>query len=473
MDSKGASIMARLRNYVQDKPWQFFSIMLCIILVSASIYATFEKNSAVTRTYFIDEFKRTNANDFDARIEKPAIVAPTTTELITAKADEIESITVQIGAAVSASEELAIYQGTEVDDVRARLEKERSAYQRELSDLQSALATIERDLRSAKRPSSNIKTEQKEKDLNVNVQLDLAQSESPATAKAIIEGNIAQANRQISIVDAQIAELQARQSVSSPVDGIVADITESGGYVTFTIFSNERHLRTYVTEKDWRKIEANDMAELTINNDEVADEEQSEALKAALAKHRAKMEIEAPDTSLTGTVAQKLLLPADLTNLWTANYNLLHPLAKKEAYYEVMITPDQTIEEAPFAADGHVAIITDEATNANKVDSDWIVETIERDEEDETAEPYAVDNIYYVDYDGKVRLEAVDVAFEDKDKTVFTSILDDGTPMLNAKKREPLARTFRTMPFTLDKKQWRAFKKLKWKDYVIYSVSGQ
>lgn len=465
--------MSRLRNFIQDKPWQFASITIGLVLLLASIYATFEKESAVTRTYFVDEFKRANASDFDARIDKPAIVTPTTTELVTAKADELEAIKVQVGDAITSSDELATYRGSEVDDVRTRLEKERTAYQRELSDLQSALATIERDLRSARKPESSIKTQQKEKDLNVNVQLELAQSESPATAKAIIEGNIAQANRQISIVDAQLNELQTRQSVSSPVDGVVADIAESGGYVTFTIFSNERHLRTYVTEKDWRKIENNDPVELALKNEEAKDEKQSKALQEALAKHRAKLELEEePEDVLTGLVAQKVLLPADLTNLWTANYNVLHPLKKKEAYYEIMVTPEETIEEAPFAADGHVSIITDEATDANKVPSDWVVETIEQDEDDEEAEPYAVDNIYYVDYDGKVRLESVDIAFEDKGKTVFTSILDDGTPMLNNQKREPMARTFRTMPFTLDKKQWRTFKKLKWKDYVIYSVSG-
>ena len=465
-------MMSRLRTFIQDKPWQFASITIGFILVAASIYATFEKNSAVTRTYFIDEFKRANASEYDARIERPAIVTPTTTELVTAKADELQSIEVQLGDVVTSSQELAIYQGSEVDDVRARLEKERSAYQRELSDLQSALATIERDLRSSRKPESSIKTQQKEKDLNVNVQLDLAQSESPATAKAIIEGNIAQANRQISIVDAQINELQARQSVSSPVDGVVADITESGGYVTFTIFSDERNLRTYVTEKDWRQIESNDFVELAIKNNEVEEEDQSEALRAALDKHRKKMEIEAPEHLLTGVVAQKSLLPADFTNLWTANFNVLHPMKKKETYYEIAITPDQTIEEAPFAADGNVAIVTDEATDANRVPSDWIVETIERDEEDEFAEPYAVDNIYYIDYDGKVRLEPIDVAFEHKNKTVFTSLIDDGAPLLNSATREPLARTFRTMPMTLEKKQWRAFKKLKWKDYVIYAVSG-
>ena len=194
--------MSRLRNFIQDKPWQFASITIGLVLLLASIYATFEKESAVTRTYFVDEFKRAHASDFDARINKPAIVTPTTTELVTAKADELEAIKVQVGDAISSSDELATYRGSEVDDVRTRLEKERTAYQRELSDLQSALATIERDLRSARKPESSIKTQQKEKDLNVNVQLELAQSESPATAKAIIEGNIAQANRQISIVDA-------------------------------------------------------------------------------------------------------------------------------------------------------------------------------------------------------------------------------------------------------------------------------
>ena len=118
-------MMSRLRTFIQDKPWQFASITIGFILVAASIYATFEKNSAVTRTYFIDEFKRANASEYDARIERPAIVTPTTTELVTAKADELQSIEVQRGDVVTSSQELAIYQGSEVDDVRARLEKER------------------------------------------------------------------------------------------------------------------------------------------------------------------------------------------------------------------------------------------------------------------------------------------------------------------------------------------------------------
>ena len=454
--------MKKLLHFMREKPWQFIGLTVMLILMIASMYATFEQDSKVTRTYFIDEFKRAKAAEHEAQIDKPAIVTPANKQTIAVPTKEIENIKVQVGQQITTADELATYKGSEIDDASTRLNAEKSAYQSELSTLQSALSTAQRENRPTSRnPQGSIKTQQRDKDLNVNVQVDLPQQQdSNKTAIAIIEGNIAQTKRQIEIVDAQIRELQAKQGVISPIDGVIADIKEDAGNIVFDIYSDERALRTYVNEKTWQQVTEDDVVNFTLKHtpkeDEpimvVVDEDADE------------------DDTLTAVLTQKVLLPIDQTTYWASHFQTTHPLKENQAYYELIMTPDTPISDMPYAAESQVSIITDQSTEANKVPTKWVKKVTEVEEiEGETFKTKS-ENVYTVGYDGKIRLEPITIDFEYKKNTIFQSIIEDGTPILNQTERDVMARTFRTMPITTDKAYWKQFKKLKWKDYVKYSI---
>ncbi len=416
-------------RFIKSRPWTSLSIIVIALLIGVNAYFVFKADSKVARSYFIDEFQRATTGDRVETVKKDAIVAPAETYTIAAEAKSLSAVNVKRGQEIHATDVLATYKTEEVDDELTKLEAERSAYEAELSDLESALAQIESEFGRASDPKSSINTDQISDKLNVNVKLELAQQNSPSTAVAILNRHIAEATRQVALMDAQITQIQARQGVISPVDGVISKITEEAGTVTFEIYSSEKAMLAYLSEDEWQQV----MAGQTV-----------------------KFDLQHFEAKLSGIVLEKQMIATNNESTWA---NELAKTAKlpKPSSYQVTLQQDDFIEDIPFSTIGKASIVVNEAFDAYKVKSAW-VKTAKKD----------VHSVYIIGEDGKIRLENIDVAFKTANATIFTGYMDEGTPIITNEQRNILARSFRSMP--LKKIEWQHFKEIDWKDYVKYIV---
>ncbi|KOS66632.1 hypothetical protein AEA09_18020 [Lysinibacillus contaminans] len=412
-------------RFIKSRPWTSISIVVMAILIGLNAYYVFKNDSKVARSYFIDEYQKAYIGDNVERINKETIVAPAKTYTISADAKSLSAITVKRGQEVAATDLLATYKTEEVDDELTKLDAERSAYETELSDLESALSQIEVD----SDPTSSINTDQISDKLTVTVEMELAGQNSTSTATAILNRHIAETNRHIALIEAQIAQIQARQGVISPVDGVISDITEEAGAVTFEIYSSEKAMLAYLSEDEWQKVIDGQTVDFELQHFEDA---------------------------LSGVVLEKQMIATAKDSTW-ANELAKTVKLPQPSNYEVMLQQDELLESIPFSTIGKASIIVNEAIDSYKVDKNWVKPSKD-----------GVHSLYIVGHDGKIRLEEIQVAFETTKSTIFTGYLDEGTPMLSNEKRNIMARSFRTMP--VRKIEWQQFKELDWKEYVKYIV---
>lgn len=102
---------------------------------------------------------------------------------------------------------------------------------------------------------------------NINLTLELGIEQSTPTAEgiAIIQRSIAETERQISILDSMISQLNNNNSLTTPVDGIVKEIVLEGDSIIFQIQSLEKKFVAYVEHEDWKEIEIGQKASVILN----------------------------------------------------------------------------------------------------------------------------------------------------------------------------------------------------------------
>ena len=418
-----------MMRFIKSRPWTSLSIIVIALLIGVNAYFVFKDDSEVARSYFIDEFQKATTGKRVETVQKDAIVAPSQTYTISADAKSLSAIDVKRGQEVSANDLLATYKTEEVDGELTKLEAERTAYETELSDLESALDQIESEYGDNNDPTSSINTDQISDKLNVSVQFELGQQTSPSTAVAILNRHIAETTRQVALMDAQIAQIQAREGVICPVDGVISKITEEAGAVTFEIYSSEKAMLAYLSEDEWQKVKDGQTVDFNLQHYK---------------------------DDLAGVVFQKQKITTNNESLW-ANELAKSATLPQPSSYEVILHPDDILEDIPFSTVGKASITVNEASDAFKVDSDWVKSGKKNKH-----------SVYTLDENGKIHLEEIDVAFKTADSTMFTGDLDVGTPIITNEERNILARSFRSMP--LKKIEWQHFKELDWKDYVKYIV---
>ncbi|MGE7695913.1 HlyD family secretion protein [Lysinibacillus sp. NPDC094177] len=417
-------------RFIKSRPWTSLSIIVITLLIGVNAYFVFKDDSKVARSYFIDEFQRATTGDRVETVDKDAIVAPTQTYTISADAKTLSAIDVTRGQEVHANDLLATYKTEEVDGELTKLEAERTAYETELSDLESALAEIESEYGGAKDPKSSINTDQISDKLNVSVKFELGQQTSPSTAVAILNRHIAETTRQVALMDAQIAQVKARQGVICPVDGVISKITEEAGAVTFEIYSSEKSMLAYLSEDEWQKVKDGQTVSFKLQH---------------------------YDGDLTGTVVQKQMIPMNNESPWANELAKSKKLPQPSSYEVILHQDDGILENIPFSTVGKASITVNEASNAFKVKSAWVKSGKNNKH-----------SVYTLDEHGKIRLEDIEVAFKTADSTIFTGYMDAGTPIIVNEQRNILARSFRSIP--LKKIEWQHFKEIGWKDYVKYIV---
>lgn len=414
--------------FIKARPWTSIGIVVAMLIIGINAYFVFKEDSTVTRSYFIDEFQKAYIGTNTERVNKDTIVAPAETFTITADATKLSAVNVKRGQEVMMNDLLATFKTDEVDEELTKLESERTAYETELNDLQNALDQIE-DEYDDSNPKSSINTDQINDRLSVTLKLELAQQNSLSTAVALLKRHIAETNRQIALIEAQITQIESRQGIVNPIDGVVSAVKEEAGALTFEIYSNEKAMYAYLSEKEWQKVQEGQTVDFKVKH--VKD-------------------------ALSGIVLDKQMIATDDETFWAnelaKSTNLPHP-----TNYEVVLQQDAPIEEVPFSTTGKASIIVNEAFDSYKVDKSWLATTKRGNKK-----------LHIINQDGKIQLIDINVQFNTTQSAIFSDYLDEGTPMLSNVKRNMEAYTFRTLP--IEKLHWKQFKELTWKQYVKYIV---
>ncbi|HBT73132.1 MAG TPA: HlyD family secretion protein [Lysinibacillus sp.] len=415
--------------FIKARPWTSMTIVLAMLVIGINAYLVFKNDSSITRSYFIDEFQKAYIGTNTERVNKETIVAPAETFTITADATTLSAVNVKRGQEVMMNDLLATYQTDEVDEEITKLESERTAYETELSDLQDALDQIEDEYGDGSNPKSSINTDQINDKLSVTLKLELAQQNSASTAVALLNRHIAETNRQIALIEAQITQIQSRQGIVSPIDGIISAIKEEAGTVTFEIYSNEKAMYAYLSEKEWQKVQEGQTVDFKVKH--VKD-------------------------ALSGVVLEKQMIATDDHTFW-ANELAKTAALPQPTNYEVTLQQDAPLEDIPFSTTGKASIIVNEAFDSYKVDKSWLATTKKGNKK-----------LYIINQEGKIQLIDINVQFNTAKSAIFMDYVEEGTPMLSNEKRNIAAYTFRTLP--VEKIQWSHFKDLTWKQYVKYIV---
>ncbi|MED4889226.1 HlyD family secretion protein [Lysinibacillus fusiformis] len=414
--------------FIKTKPWTSIGIVLAMLIIGINAYFVFKEDSTVTRSYFIDEFQKAYIGTNTERVNKETIVAPAETYTITADATKLSAVNVKRGQEVKMNDLLATFKTDEVDEELTKLESERTAYETELNDLLDALDQIEDDYDDSN-PKSSINTDQINDRLSVTLKLELAQQNSLSTAVALLNRHIAETNRQIALIEAQITQIESRQGIISPIDGIVSAVNEEAGALTFEIYSNEKAMYAYLSEKEWQKVQEGQTADFKVKH--VKD-------------------------ALSGIVLEKQMIATDDETFW-ANELAKTTDLPQPTNYEIVLQQDEPLEDVPFSTTGKASIIVNEAFDSYKVDKSWLATTKRGNKK-----------LHIINQDGKIQLIDINVEFSTAQSAIFSDYLDEGTPMLSNEKRNMEAYTFRTLP--IDKLHWKQFKELTWKQYVKYIV---
>lgn len=444
--------------------------VLCAAVAGVSSYVTFNEDSPVFRSYFINEYAVAKADSHEQVLKKDAVLSAKSIQHVTANATDVDELLVQVGDEVLAGQELLSFESDASEREFERLEIQAEAYEDELDALQSVANSIGSASNSTtNRPTGNLNLTEVGENISVDVALQVASSNSPLEAAAIIDQRMIEVQRNLDMVDGYLAMSDgSNAALLSPIDATVTAITHDNGFISIELYANEQRYVTFVSDTEWQRLETGQAASVEAN-----------------------IEDETIENEVTGMVASKHKVPATDS----PEYALMQQLDayKDRTLYEVSIETDMPIDSLPFGSFANASIVLDEEPFAYKLPIAWIapppvtedtaleeaVDAVEdtdavTSEETVTIDPLAddslayfgEDNVYTLGYDGRVRLNPIDVSFTIGDAAVTPTDLVDGTIMLNATERDIYAETFMTMPTR--KLQWEQVKMLSWEDYVKY-----
>ncbi|MER2141409.1 MAG: HlyD family secretion protein, partial [Priestia megaterium] len=263
------------------------------------------------------------------------------------------------------------------------LETDRVAYENELSELERIVSDLQSENSSSSPSTATDSTTLGDNELwNINLTLELGIEQSTPTAEgiAIIQRSIAETERQISILDSMISQLNNNNSLTTPVDGIVKDIVLEGDSIIFQIQSLEKKFVAYVEHEDWKEIEIGQKASVLLN------------------------EGKEDELVIDGDVLEKQQIPAR-DSIAFNEMKKNDKVKPDDTVYEVSIEPIDQLTETPIGILADASITTFEANDSFQVNEDWLVK-YEQDN--------SVNLIYTVGEDGKTRLEPVDLLFKHK-----------------------------------------------------------
>ncbi|WP_391120012.1 efflux RND transporter periplasmic adaptor subunit [Psychrobacillus sp. L3] len=411
-------------------------ITIGIAIVVSTFIATnaillFSNNSQLSRSYYVSEYDRVHENTYTKNLEKEAVIVPTIETTVTIEAALVSDLTVTPGDKVQVGAELAQLKTETADNQRSLWESEQEAYTEEQVQLQQILDSLESDRAGANstsygNASTTGNTADEVMDVNVQVEVNVSPEGNFAQAIAQTEQKLAEVNRKLQIVNTQLSQETSKLALLSPLEGNVASIEEKNGLNFITIYSPEKSVLTFANEAEWYDI--------------------AEGQKVMNHSAHEKGIIE-------GTILAKKDVPTT-QSVWLKAYEQYDNKAKAPLY-EVRIQLDESLETLPYAANINSVISTNEAKNAVRVKSNWLLNRSKH-----TAE------IYTLTKDGIIERIPVTMQFDLEQSTILSEVLENEMVVLNAEPKREESRAF--LPFPLDLPAWSSIKAIGWKDYISY-----
>lgn len=344
---------------------KWLSIGLSITIsafLGANAILLFSDKSTITKTLYVHNFERVATGSYEEKYPKEALVAPAEISTVYVKdEDTVDGWLVQEGDVVQAGTELAHLNTTSADEQRSIWESEREAIERQITEINSTISSLQSD-RSIAKDNNNSDTNQNdtvtgdndeqsvEVDINVDVDVDVQQDGAFAQAISEAEQKLAEANRELQVVEAQLVQ-KGTTAIISPKEGIVSAIREDNGRLAVDIYSTQKVIVTYATDEQWQDIQAND---------------------------RVRIQADGLDTSVEGIVLSVAQVPAT-DSTWLNAYKALDPEEQTNplAYYEILVQPNEPIENLPFGINTNADILVNEASDAVSIKSEWLHDRFE------------------------------------------------------------------------------------------------
>ncbi|MFJ7825509.1 efflux RND transporter periplasmic adaptor subunit [Psychrobacillus sp. NPDC096623] len=412
--------------------WLTIGISIVVAtFIGANAILIYSDKSQISRTFYLSEYERVSENTYAEELEKESIVVPANETTVAMDVEAVNDIVVSEGDYVNEGVDLATLKTDSAEDQRLLWETEQQAYIQEQSELEDIISDLESDRYGADSSSSSngqATGGTTDEIVDVNVQVDVNVSQDGNFAQGIAEAKqkLAEVDRKLQIVDAQLAQNSGELSLLSPINGTVSTIEERNGKYFIHLFADEKFVITYAKESEWHDIAEGQF----VKN---------------YSTHR--------EGVVEGSISTKTQVPANASKWLTAYEQFEHKM--DEPVYEIRIQLAEQLEALPFAANINSVIITNQAENAVQINSKWLLNRSAN-----TAEVYTLTS------DGRIARTPVTVPFDLKQYAIISEGLSTGNVVLNADLKTDGAEAF--LPFPLDLPTWNSIKSVHWKDYVKY-----
>lgn len=412
--------------------WLTIGISIVVsTFIGANAILIYSDKSQISRTFYVSEYNVVHENTYAQELEKEAVVVPTNEITVTIDVEAIGDFVVMEGDTVEEGTDLATLRTDSAEDQRLLWETEQQAFMQEQSELHTIISDLESERSRADSSSSGDGqatggTADEIVDVNVQVDVNVTQDGNFAHGIAEAKQKLAEVERKLQIVDAQLAQDSSELSLLSPISGTVSTIEERNGKYFIHLYANEKSVITYVKESEWHDI-------------------QEGQLVKNYSTHR--------EGVVEGSVLSKTQVPANASKWLTAYEQFEHKT--DEPVYEVRVQLTEQLESLPFAANLNSVIITNHVENAVQIKSNWLLNRSKK-----------VAEVYTLTGDGKIVRTPVTVPFDLKQHAILSEGLSNGTVVLNADQKTDDAEVF--LPFPIDLPTWNSIKSVSWKDYVKY-----
>lgn len=412
--------------------WLVIGISIVVsTFIAANAILLFEDNSEIARTYYLKDHETVHTNTYSKELEKESVVVPTNAVTVTIDTDQVSNLVVSEGEEVGADSELAQLKPDSAEEQRGNWETEVQAYRQEQMQLNQIIGDLEYERSNAEgsytdTDTATSNTNDEITDVNVQVDVQLSQDGSYSQAISAAKQKLAEVDRQLQIIEAQLNQEPGAMSLLSPIAGTIGTIEKQEGKYYIEIYSEEKSLLTFVPEKEWHKLEEG----MLVKNYSSHSESMAE-----------------------GNIATIKQVPAN-GSPWLSAYKQ-YGSESNEPLYEVMIQLNEQPELLPFAANMNSAITTDQVDNAVTVKTDWLINQTK-----EKAE------IYVLTPEGKIAKSAVTIPFHLNKHAVVSTGLENGMTILEDEPKAEEAPAF--LPFPMETPSWKSIKAVSWKDYVKY-----
>ena len=426
--------------------WMNIGVALFISLfVALNCYLLFDEKSTISKSVYVSSYERMTAGSFQKELAKEALLAPTEkVTLYVGKEDAIETWNVTEGDPIQVGDELASYNIEAAHEQVETWRAERDALLRQAAEIEATISQlqIERSQAASTSSSKVDRTDQSSEtedgvtvEIDLDIQVDVSQDGAFAYAISEAEQQLAAIEQELYVVEAKLKQELRRSTLSSPVDGFVANIYREGQAPAIEIYPSTQMILTYAIDDEWLEMKVGQPVRIQgVGLNEV----------------------------LNGSIDSIAKVPA-AENEWLTAYRNLEPVEYRNemATYEVRILlEEEELVDIPFGHHLNAIITLEEVANAVTVRESWLVDRM-----DEAGVAFVMDE------KGRVAKRSISTPFSLINRAIITDGLEEGDLVIQLDSLPPEAEVQRLfLPMPLDwptKGAWQAFG---WKNFIKYML---